>query len=225
MSQRVRRLSFPRDREGPSSGSSSRPSRSQLSLHGSSPIEDIAGTSQMGTPQHQDALPSIDNACDGSGDDEIEHERMSVSSQSEMACLRPWTPSVSRIPLPEKAIELQKKCDMNYKLKRDDIKRKECAIKQRLDKAMSDLMREKGQKDYEKPGRHGSEEKTKVPPKGYRGILEWKDNIPVGDWAVRFNNLIGCLIRDPRSINIAHNFEEQEFKCIKKIWEKLMVII
>ncbi|ONK64983.1 uncharacterized protein A4U43_C07F32190 [Asparagus officinalis] len=87
---------------------------------------------------------------------------------------------------------------------------------------MSDLMRGKGQKDYEKPGRHGSEKKTKVPPKGYRGILEWKDNIPVGDWAVRFNNLIGCLIRDPRSINIAHNFEEQEFKCIKKIWEKLM---
>ncbi|ONK57994.1 uncharacterized protein A4U43_C09F6620 [Asparagus officinalis] len=78
------------------------------------------------------------------------------------------------------------------------------------------------QKDYEKPGRHGSEEKTKVPPKGYRGILEWKDNIPVGDWAVKFNNLIGYLIRDPRSINIAHNFEEQEFKCIKKIWEKLM---
>ncbi|XP_020246089.1 uncharacterized protein LOC109824004 isoform X1 [Asparagus officinalis] len=115
-----------------------------------------------------------------------------------------------------------KKCDMNYKLKRDDIKRKEHAIKQRLDKAMSDLMREKSQKDYEKPGRHGSEEKTKVPPKGYRGILEWKDNIPVGDWAVKFNNLIGYLIRDPRSINIAHNFEEQEFKCIKKIWEKLM---
>ncbi|ONK60164.1 uncharacterized protein A4U43_C08F15060 [Asparagus officinalis] len=136
--------------------------------------------------------------------------------------LRPWTPSVSRIPLPEKAIELQKKCDMNYKLKRDDIKRKERAIKQKLDKAMSDLMREKGQKDCEKPGRYRSEEKTKVPPKGYRSILEWNDNIPVGDWAVRFNNLIGCLIRDPRSINIAHNFEEQELKCIKKIWEKLM---
>ncbi|ONK63294.1 uncharacterized protein A4U43_C07F13480 [Asparagus officinalis] len=68
----------------------------------------IAGTSQMGTPQHQDTSPDLDNACDGFGDDEIEHEMMSGSSQSEMACLRPWTPSVSRIPLPEKAIELQK---------------------------------------------------------------------------------------------------------------------
>ncbi|ONK54827.1 uncharacterized protein A4U43_UnF10900 [Asparagus officinalis] len=83
-------------------------------------------------------------------------------------------------------------------------------------------MRENGKKDYEKPGRHRSEEKTKVPPKGYQGILEWKGSIPVRDSVVRFNNLIGYLIRDPSSINIAHNFEEQEFKGIKKIWEKLM---
>ncbi|ONK60843.1 uncharacterized protein A4U43_C08F23300 [Asparagus officinalis] len=171
----------------------------------------------MDPPQHRDALPDLDNARDGFGDDEIEHEMMSGSSQSERACLRPWTPSVYHIPLPEKAIALQKKCDRNFKIRRDYIKRKERAIKQRLDKAMADLMRER-----EKPGRHGSEEKTKVPPKGYRAILEWKGNIPVGDWAVRFNNLIGCLIRDPCSINIAHNFEEQEFKGIKEIWVKLM---
>ncbi|ONK60477.1 uncharacterized protein A4U43_C08F18900 [Asparagus officinalis] len=76
---------------------------------------------------------------------------------------------------------------------------------------------EDGKKDYEKPGRHESEEKTKVPPKGNRGIMEWKGNIPVGDWAVRYNNLIGCLIRDPRSTNISYNFEEQKFEGIKKI--------
>ncbi|ONK66893.1 uncharacterized protein A4U43_C06F13200 [Asparagus officinalis] len=104
------------------------------------------------------------NACDGFGDDEIEHEMMSGSSQSKIAC----------------------------------------------------------KKDYEKPGRHKSEEKTKVHPKGYQAILEWKDSIPVGDWAVRFNNLIDYLIRDKCSINIAHNFEEQGFKGIRKIWEKLM---
>ncbi|ONK68411.1 uncharacterized protein A4U43_C05F11230 [Asparagus officinalis] len=145
-----------------------------------------------------------DNACDGFGDDEIEHKMMSGSSQSEIACLRPWIPSVYHIPLSGKAIALQKKCDRNFKIRRDDIKRKE------------------RKKDYEKHGRHGSEEKMKVPPKGYRAILEWKGNVPVGDWAVRFNNLISCLIRDPCSINIAHNFEEQEFKGIKEIWEKLM---
>ncbi|ONK58462.1 uncharacterized protein A4U43_C09F13300 [Asparagus officinalis] len=142
-------------------------------------------------PQLPLEMSVLYNARDGFGDDEIEHEMMSGSSQ-------------------------------NFKIRRDYIKRKERAIKQRLDKAMADLMRERGKKDYEKPGRHGSEEKTKVPPKGYRAILEWKGNIPVGDWAVRFNNLIGCLIRDPCSINIAHNFEEQEFKGIKEIWVKLM---
>ncbi|ONK59349.1 uncharacterized protein A4U43_C08F5530 [Asparagus officinalis] len=83
-------------------------------------------------------------------------------------------------------------------------------------------MREKGKKDYEKPDRHESAEKTKVSSKVYHAIFEWKDNIPIGDWAVRFNNLIGCLIRDSCSNNIAHNFEKQEFKGIKKIWEKLM---
>ncbi|ONK63365.1 uncharacterized protein A4U43_C07F14310 [Asparagus officinalis] len=77
----------------------------------------------MDPSQHRDASPDLDNVCDGFGDDEIEHEMMSGSSQSEMAC----------------------------------------------------------KKDYEKPGRHGSEEKTKVPLKGYRAILEWKGNIPVGD--------------------------------------------
>ncbi|ONK66885.1 uncharacterized protein A4U43_C06F13070 [Asparagus officinalis] len=79
-----------------------------------------------------------------------------------------------------------------------------------------------GKKDYEKPGRHGSEEKMKVPLKGYRAFLEWKGNIPVRDWAVKFNNLLDCLIRDQCSINIAHNFEEQGLKGIRKIWEKLM---
>ncbi|ONK55144.1 uncharacterized protein A4U43_UnF7190 [Asparagus officinalis] len=79
-----------------------------------------------------------------------------------------------------------------------------------------------GKNFFEKPGRHESEEKTKVHWKGYLGILEWKGNIHVRDWAVKFNNLIGFLLRDPSSINIAHNFEEQEFKGIKKIWEKLM---
>ncbi|ONK69701.1 uncharacterized protein A4U43_C05F25830 [Asparagus officinalis] len=156
----------------------------------------------MDPPQHRDASPDLDNARDGFGDDEIEHEMMSGSSQSEIACLRPWTPSVYHIPLSEKAIALQKKYDRNFKIRRDYIKRKECAIKQRLDRAMADLMRERGKKDYEKPGRHGSEEKTKVPPKGkdyekpgrhgseektkvppkgYRAILEWKGNIPVRD--------------------------------------------
>ncbi|ONK76407.1 uncharacterized protein A4U43_C03F27440 [Asparagus officinalis] len=171
----------------------------------------------MDPPQHRDASPDLDNARDGFGDDEIEHEMMCGSSQSEIACLRPWTPSVYHIPLPKKAIALQKKCDRDFKIRRDYIKTKERAIKQRLNKAMADLMRERSKKDYEKPGRHGSEEKMKVPPKGYHAILEWKGNIPVGDWAVRFNSLIGCLIRDPYSINIAHNFEEQEFKGKKEI--------
>ncbi|ONK59350.1 uncharacterized protein A4U43_C08F5540 [Asparagus officinalis] len=62
----------------------------------------------MGLPQHRDALPDLDNACDGFGDDEIEHEMMFGSSQSEIAYLCPWTLSVYRIPLPEEAIELQK---------------------------------------------------------------------------------------------------------------------
>ncbi|ONK72784.1 uncharacterized protein A4U43_C04F23200 [Asparagus officinalis] len=74
---------------------------------------------------------------------------------------------------------------------------------------MSDQLREIGNMDYEKSGRHGSDKQTKVPPLGYRAVLEWMDNIPVGDYIVRFNNLFDCLIRDLHYINIVHNFDEQ----------------
>ncbi|ONK67328.1 uncharacterized protein A4U43_C06F19010 [Asparagus officinalis] len=88
---------------------------------------------------------------------------------------------------------------------------------------MSDQLREMGNKDYEKAGRHSSDLFTKVPPKGYRAVLGWMGNIPVGDYVVKFNNLIDCLIKDPHYINIAHNFDEQLWNGIKKIWERLMV--
>ncbi|ONK80673.1 uncharacterized protein A4U43_C01F20440 [Asparagus officinalis] len=201
----------------------------------------------MSQPHHRDSSPDLginfkvhgyfmfhiniyftfyiaNNTHDGSGDDEIQHESFAGSSSSEIGCLRPWTEAVNSIPLPEKAITLQKKCDRNYKKRREDIKNKDHIIKQRLEKAMSDQLREMGNKDYEKAGRHGSDLFTKVPPKGYRVVLEWMGNIPVGDYAVRFNNLIGCLIRDPHHINIAHNFDEQQWNGIKKIWERLMVL-
>ncbi|ONK63944.1 uncharacterized protein A4U43_C07F20520 [Asparagus officinalis] len=177
----------------------------------------------MSQRHHRDSSPGLDNHHDGSDDDEIQHESFARSSQSEVECLRPWTEAVNSIPLPEKAITLQKKCDRNYKKRREDIKNKDSIIKQRLEKAMSDKLREMGNKDYEKAGRHGSDLFTKVPPKGYRAILGWMGNIPVGDYAVRFNNLIGCLIRDPHHINIAHNFDEQQWNGIKKIWERLMI--
>ncbi|ONK60564.1 uncharacterized protein A4U43_C08F19910 [Asparagus officinalis] len=177
----------------------------------------------MSQRHHRDSSPGLDNHHDGSGDDEIQHESFARSSQSEVECLRPWTEAVNSIPLPEKAITLQKKCDRNYKKRREDIKNKDSIIKQRLEKAMSDKLREMGNKDYEKAGRHGSDLFTKVPPKGYRAILGWMGNIPIGDYAVRFNNLIGCLIRDPHHINIAYNFDEQQWNGIKKIWERLMV--
>ncbi|ONK77900.1 uncharacterized protein A4U43_C02F12070 [Asparagus officinalis] len=177
----------------------------------------------MSQRHHRDSSPGLDNHHDGSSDDEIQHESFARSSQSEVECLRPWTEAVNSIPLPEKAITLQKKCDRNYKKRREDIKNKDSIIKQRLEKAMSDKLREMGNKDYEKAGRHGSDLFTKVPPKGYRAILGWMGNIPVGDYAVRFNNLIGCLIRDPHHINIAHNFDEQQWNGIKKIWERLML--
>ncbi|ONK66889.1 uncharacterized protein A4U43_C06F13110 [Asparagus officinalis] len=124
----------------------------------------------MGPPQHQDASSDLDSTCDGFGDDEIEHEMMSGSSQSEITC----------------------------------------------------------KKDYEKPGRHGSEEKTKVPPKGYQGILEWKGNIPVGDWADHYcleDNLeywdyvilrMAKLIRDWKS-----DLKKRYFTKVSANWKRI----
>ncbi|ONK81507.1 uncharacterized protein A4U43_C01F29890 [Asparagus officinalis] len=120
----------------------------------------------MSPPHHRDSSPDLDNAHDGSGDDEIQHKSLAGPSQSKIECLRLWTEAVNCIPLPEKAITLQMKCERNYKRRRDDIKKKNHIIKQRLEKAMSDQLRKMGNKDYEKACRYSSDQQTKVTPKG-----------------------------------------------------------
>ncbi|ONK72508.1 uncharacterized protein A4U43_C04F20150 [Asparagus officinalis] len=124
----------------------------------------------MSPPHPRDSSP--DDVGDGSDDDKVQHESFSRSSQAVIMCLRPWTPAVTYIPLPQKAIALQRKCQRNYKRRRDEIKDKERVIKQRLQKAMLGQLREMWNKDYEKLSRHGSDQHTKVPPQGYWAILD-----------------------------------------------------
>ncbi|XP_020271730.1 uncharacterized protein LOC109846902 [Asparagus officinalis] len=71
-------------------------------------------------------------------------------------------------------------------------------------------------------GRGGSKPDSKQAPRGFRGILQWVDNLPIGPWSKKFNNYIGVLVRRVQVINPYFKFKELPWSAYEDIWRELM---
>ncbi|XP_020268959.1 uncharacterized protein LOC109844368 isoform X3 [Asparagus officinalis] len=71
-------------------------------------------------------------------------------------------------------------------------------------------------------GRGGSKPDSKQALRGFRGILQWVDNLPIGSWSKKFNNYIGVLVRRTQIINPYFKFKELPWSAYEDIWTELM---
>jgi hypothetical protein len=83
-----------------------------------------------------------------------------------------------------------------------------------------------GTAKYTKSGRTGNKAATKRPSPGRRVVLQWSPypHAPIGEWATRFNNMVGCLVKRADFINPYYTFHENPFSSFVEIWRELMVI-